>query len=892
MDQKTFRNILNCESAVSEIIGVIMLLAIGVAMIALIQTQSVPEWNKAVEMDHYNVVYDDFLKLKSDIEDVALFQFPKSSVIHMGAHYPERMIFINPADTSGILTSKNDTWIEVSFTPYNSTEKSSVRLYSTSITFELENNYYANVPLIAYEHGLIIKNFTTNNYIYTDTDQAIFGTNTVNILSLKYPVGSESLSGTNVLNYNPESINSTYNNTNVTVTFSTNYPQLWSTLLKKNNLNYNRSGNTINVMYTGNTTINIYIVNGSLVSGTGVSATPTEFTYVSDIFDLLNITGYYTNFPAAQDASDGDASAAFEEYITYPVPDTYNYTYVTSNTDTSGTTTGFGNMTSNNSAYATLSEGSVISSDIPISPSKTIFNGTQSGSYSAARLNSNDNSIDVTNKKTIDTGYTTSWSFSSNTQSWTDTCAGSGGTCNMVWSWDHSGSLQSELTGSSSGRTATWRSTGFTWNNGIPDSASLDFDWRLKDDDYIASGNNYSVKLVKPDASEVYIYPNTTFPGYSSETWYSRSNSSISPSDFSQSGTYYIKLITLLKTTSSSGDVTFRWDNPTITLTKTRYSTDATYSFTQTKPNSSWVNITINDSSYAPAGTNVYIYNRTSSAWESIRTANFTNGTSDSSHVNNKVILNPSNYDTGGGVIKIKYEGIEVVPNSNIGIDLLQPVFYYNIYQMNVSTTISSIPGDLYYFLETYYRLGNTNEAGYNMDIWNYSSSSWGSTQSLTAVSWTKKNVTVTSSQISSGQVKTRFTDQTPTGTSRGDLSIDYQRIYGLTSGIPLMNHLNITTITTDIPDASNHTLQLRYYVSGDSFTLQVWNGSYWNNRAALTDTSWSYRNITLLSDELIQAGNAGDGYKYYARVRYLDMDVNPTQQGMLYLDYQRIYNN
>ncbi|MDL5503470.1 MAG: hypothetical protein QSU88_09665, partial [Candidatus Methanoperedens sp.] len=72
-------------------------------------------------MDHFNVVYDDFLKIRSDINDVALFQFPKSSVIHMGAHYPVRLIFTNPADTSGTLTSTNDTWINVSYTPFNQT---------------------------------------------------------------------------------------------------------------------------------------------------------------------------------------------------------------------------------------------------------------------------------------------------------------------------------------------------------------------------------------------------------------------------------------------------------------------------------------------------------------------------------------------------------------------------------------------------------------------------------------------------------------------------------------------------------------------------------------------------------------------------------------------------
>src|SRR5659263_753340 len=78
MIRKDIKNFINCESALSEIIAVIILLAIVVFMIAIIQKQSVPEWNKAVEMDHFNVVYDDFLKITSDFENSSQFQYTKS----------------------------------------------------------------------------------------------------------------------------------------------------------------------------------------------------------------------------------------------------------------------------------------------------------------------------------------------------------------------------------------------------------------------------------------------------------------------------------------------------------------------------------------------------------------------------------------------------------------------------------------------------------------------------------------------------------------------------------------------------------------------------------------------------------------------------------------------
>lgn len=108
---------------------------------------------------------------------------------------------------------------------------------------------------------------------------------------------------------------------------------------------------------------------------------------------------------------------------------------------------------------------------------------------------------------------------------------------------------------------------------------------------------------------------------------------------------------------------------------------------------------------------------------------------------------------------------------------------------------------------------------------------------------------------------------------------------------------LNITTNITDIPDASTstHTLQLRYNVLDDDFVLQIWNGSAWNSRTILNDTSPSYRNITLLPEELIPyrtlAGSAGSINSYYVLVHYLYLNANTAQQGRLYMDYQGVYS-
>ncbi len=111
---------------------------------------------------------------------------------------------------------------------------------------------------------------------------------------------------------------------------------------------------------------------------------------------------------------------------------------------------------------------------------------------------------------------------------------------------------------------------------------------------------------------------------------------------------------------------------------------------------------------------------------------------------------------------------------------------------------------------------------------------------------------------------------------------------------------LNVTANTTGIPDATTQVLQLRYNVSvpGDNFTVQIWNGtnSTWNSKTTLNSSSLAYFNVTLESGELLSdgaftGGTVADVNKYYVRVRYTDVDASASQQGRLYLDYQRVYS-
>ncbi len=499
-------------------------------------------------------------------------------------------------------------------------------------------------------------------------------------------------------------------------------------------------------------------VNGTWVNWT--ATTPSLFTY---LVSFRNNTGTVTNFPAAQNASDGGASALFNESISGGTAESNNYTYVTSSADANGTLTNFANMQSetDGGAFATLNEGAVAN---------------------------------------ISTQY--NWSFTPpivNNESWvfSNGAITSGGTktltaCNTTSDGIPPGSLFVKLavTGTSNNYSVetSWKSPNFTWNNGTPLNASLNFSLKnitVRSTSTYPINGTFNVTLIKP-IGRTLIYSDNTL-NTTNNAWMNFSNVSISPSDFSQDGNYSILLNATLnvgRSPGSSPSLEVRRDNPAITLNRTLYS-------------------------------------------------------------------------------------------------------------LNITTDTAAVPVDTNYYLEINYSR-DANEAGY--DVYVFNGTAWNNRGSLTSPSWAVSNITLNVGEYNSGTPRIRYIDQTPTGSTQGNLYIDYQRIHGYTPAIPAAYRLDVTTNTTSIPDAGTQVLQIRYNVSSDNFTLQIWNGSDWDSRTTLNDTVMSYRNITLLPGDLQPDGAFTGGNidlnKYYVFVRYVDMTASPVQQGRLYLDYQRVYSS
>ncbi len=146
-----------------------------------------------------------------------------------------------------------------------------------------------------------------------------------------------------------------------------------------------------------------------------------------------------------------------------------------------------------------------------------------------------------------------------------------------------------------------------------------------------------------------------------------------------------------------------------------------------------------------------------------------------------------------------------------------------------------------------------------------------------------------------SGQIKIKY--NWTGSTQNNTLGVDLLNVT-VNYAVGGVYKLNITSNITGIPNTTNptnHELQIKYYVSGDNFTLQVWNGASFINRTTLNKSSPDYFNYTLSSNELqfdgsTTGGTVDDIDQYYVLVRYVDLTSSGVQ-GNLYLDYQRVYS-
>jgi PGF-pre-PGF domain-containing protein len=169
------------------------------------------------------------------------------------------------------------------------------------------------------------------------------------------------------------------------------------------------------------------------------------------------------------------------------------------------------------------------------------------------------------------------WFFNTDNESWVFSNSTCGTSCTVSSGVNLSdgapGSLTANIsvnTSNSRSAATSWRSPNFTWNNGTPNSAVLNFSFKVAIFNETSGINNYSIFLKDPDDNVQQIYPITAFNETGS--WGNFSNNSINASYFSKSGNYSLLLNASLNASRDDDNntpviVEVRWDNPNITLT-------------------------------------------------------------------------------------------------------------------------------------------------------------------------------------------------------------------------------------------------------------------------------------------------------------------------------------
>jgi hypothetical protein len=244
------------KEGVSNIIGTLLIFAILVGLHAAAQTSLVPVWNKKVEYDHLDVVYNDMMLLKSDIKDAGLLGSPKSSEIHLGVRYPERMMFTNPGEGAvGTLTVESGVKIVVEYAFNISGELILIpplTYNSSRIVYEPQGAI--NSPKFVYEHGIIIRDFGTSNV--TTEEQSLIDVEKndiyIPVVNVSWNSRSKSSMGMESLVIYPYTITPTRTRLEyVNITMDTEYPEIWKRLFNNPDTDTDVNTTCINASVSG-----------------------------------------------------------------------------------------------------------------------------------------------------------------------------------------------------------------------------------------------------------------------------------------------------------------------------------------------------------------------------------------------------------------------------------------------------------------------------------------------------------------------------------------------------------------------------------------------------------------------------------------------------------------
>ncbi len=160
------------DRGVSEVIGSILVFGLLVSLLAIVQTQAVPDANNEVEFQHNQEVQRDLSKLSAAISRSSITGSGEVASVATGTTYPQRLVLYNPpAPTGALRTSEprniyvfnvsgtdretQDYIINTLGTNFSGQINESFSLTTSRLTYEPDYNLYQNAPTTAMEYGVL-----------------------------------------------------------------------------------------------------------------------------------------------------------------------------------------------------------------------------------------------------------------------------------------------------------------------------------------------------------------------------------------------------------------------------------------------------------------------------------------------------------------------------------------------------------------------------------------------------------------------------------------------------------------------------------------------------------------------------------------------------------------
>ncbi len=258
------------KRAVSPVVGMVLVLAIIAGVMSIIQTQYIPRWDYQKEAQSYNT-------LLSEMKEIpAMLTTSQSSTavkIDAGTSYPQYPFLVNLKSSYGVIKIVPEN-VSVSYTVFGKKVKEN---YTSSAI--IVRPYYLYLPQVnvTYEHGAVIvygKNYAKPVVL----SQVAFSKDSIS-LPVVESNNFSAAARTFVLHFYLISRGEGNQVSNLTITFQTKYPKLWSDILSRiYGSGVSVSGDTVTLHISGPVTLSISAWNtyaqpvGTAVSRRYVSA--------------------------------------------------------------------------------------------------------------------------------------------------------------------------------------------------------------------------------------------------------------------------------------------------------------------------------------------------------------------------------------------------------------------------------------------------------------------------------------------------------------------------------------------------------------------------------------------------------------------------------------------